>query len=128
MEMEAANGHAIAGLLRPIGEAMTLRRRYLSPKEKLAVRARQNHKCVCGCGEPLAMGGVQYDHIIPLHLDGTNDIDNFQALNPKHHGKKSVKELKARAKVKRIQAQGGLLRKKKSHADKAMEKIWEKRT
>ena len=106
---------------------MTVRRKYLSPSEKITVRTRQNHKCAC-CGEPLTMGGVEYDHIIPISLDGTNDLSNFQALNKGHHTRKSVKELKARAKVKRIKAQGGLLRKKKNQADKAIERILERRT
>ena len=69
------------------------------------------------------MGGVQFDHALPLHLGGTNDLENFRALNSRHHLAKSMRELKARAKVVRIQAQGGLLKKKKSRADKAMEKI-----
>ena len=106
---------------------MTVRRKYLSPSEKITVRTRQNHKCAC-CGEPLTMGGVEYDHIIPNSLDGTNDLSNFQALNKGHHIRKSVKELKARAKVKRIQAQDGLRAKKLSRADKAMAKILERRT
>ena len=101
---------------------MTTRRKYLSPSERITVRERQNHKCAY-CGEPLAMGGVEYDHIIPISLDGTNDLSNFQALNKGHHTRKSVKELKSRAKVKRIQAQGGLMRKKKSRADKARAKV-----
>lgn len=105
---------------------MTERRRYLSPNEKVAVRLRQKNLCAC-CKEPLE-SGVHYDHVIGLHIDGTNDLSNFQALKPGHHMKKSAKEARTRAKVARIQEQGGLLKKKKSRADKAMEKILGART
>ena len=98
------------------------KRRYLSPFEKETVRVRQDQKCAC-CGESLATGGIQYDHALALHLGGTNDIENFRALNPRHHMKKTIRELKARAKVKRIQAQDGLRKKKQSRADKAAAKI-----
>lgn len=102
---------------------MTEGRRYLSPKEKLAVRLRQENMCACGCKEPLE-SGVHYDHDTPLHLGGSNDVDNFRALKPKHHIAKSAKEAKTRAKVARIKEQGGLLRKKKSRAEKFAEKFF----
>ena len=102
------------------------KRRYLSPKEKLLVRQRQRNLCAC-CGEPLE-SGVHYDHVIGLHIEGTNDLSNFQALKPRHQMKKTIRELKARAKCARIQEQGGLMRKKKSRADKAMAKILERKT
>ena len=102
---------------------MTARRRYLSGKDKLLVRQRQDNLCACGCKEPLAMGGTQYDHALPLSLGGSNDLENFRALNPRHHMKKTIRELKARAKIARIQTQDGLRIKKKSRADKAMEKF-----
>ena len=105
---------------------MIPKRRYLSPNEKVSVRIRQKDMCACGCREPLD-DGVQYDHVLALHLGGTNDLDNFQALKPKHHAAKSTRELKNRAKVVRIREQGGLLKKKKSSADKYVEKLLMKR-
>ena len=102
---------------------MTEGRRYLSPKEKLAVRMRQENICACGCGESLE-SGVHYDHDTPLHLGGSNDIENFRALKPRHHMAKSAKEARTRAKVARIQEQGGLLKKKKSRADKFADKFF----
>ena len=101
---------------------MTERRRYLTGKEKWAVRLRQKNTCACGCSEQLD-GGVHYDHIRGLWDEGTNDLDNFQALKPGHHAKKTAKEATRRAKIKRIHAQDGLRKKKPSQADRAMERI-----
>ena len=97
-------------------------RRYPSPSEKKIVRLRQQNICACGCGEMLE-SGVHYDHIRGLWDEGTNDLGNFQALKPGHHAKKTAKEAKRRAKLKRIQAQDGLRKKKPSQADKAIERI-----
>ena len=106
---------------------MTERRRYLSAKEKATVRLRQRNICVCGCGQQLE-SGVHYDHIIPLSEDGTNDLENFQALKPRHHIVKSRKETTRRAKVKRIQAQDGLRKPKRSRQQQFLERLAERKS
>lgn len=81
------------------------KRRYLTPARKQEVRERYQNKCGCGCGESLPESdkGVHYDHVLPLWLGGSNDIDNFAPVLEDHHLKKTVRETKQRAKIKRIQ-------------------------
>jgi len=105
---------------------MTEKRRYLSASEKVIVINRQNGRCSCGCRKKLEAGLIQYDHALPLHLGGSNDLENFRALITKHHGKKTTKELKVRAKIKRIKEAGGLTRKKPSAKDKMIAKALER--
>lgn len=80
---------------------MTEKRRYLTDAQKAEVRRRQHGVCGCGCGEALE-GKTHFDHILPLWLGGTNEIDNFAELKERHHIEKSKRETKARAKIKRI--------------------------
>lgn len=103
------------------------KRRSLSASEKLTVMRRQDFKCNCGCGETLDPTDTHYDHILPLWLGGTNDISNFQALKRKHHGKKTTKEAKNRAKADRIRNREGLLKKRMSERDRAVMKMLEPR-
>lgn len=90
------------------------KRRYLTPSQKDAVILRQKGICACGCGEPLDLASVHWDHRLPLWLGGTNDIGNFDALKPRHHIVKTSKEATERAKGDRIIEQGGLLKPKLS--------------
>lgn len=103
---------------------MTEKRRYLSAGEKVAVISRQKFRCACGCRQKLDVDGlsIEFDHALPIWLGGTNDLENFRALIKKHHLKKTKKEAKARAKIKRIKESGGLTRKKPSAKDKAIAK------
>jgi hypothetical protein len=50
----------------------------LSEGAKGVILARQEHKCA-RCGGELEEGGVEYDHVRPLHKGGSNDIENMQA-------------------------------------------------
>ncbi len=102
---------------------MKPKRRYLSTGEKVKVISRQNGRCACGCREKLEVGSIQYDHAFPIHLGGTNDMENFRALITKHHLKKTKKEAKVRAKIRRIKETGGLKRKKLSVKDKAIARV-----
>lgn len=98
-------------------------RRKFPPAVYVGIIRRQKMRCACGCREKLEAGSVHFDHIIELADGGRDDPENLQALKLHHHKIKTKKSAKARAKVKRIQAQDGLRRKKMSAHDKAMEKI-----
>lgn len=98
---------------------MTERRR-LAQYEKLKVLMRQRFQCACGCQERLEDGQTDYDHALPLHLGGTNDLDNFRALKRGHHAKKSAKESKVRAKIRRIKESKGLLKKPMNKKEKTL--------
>lgn len=58
-----------------------------------AVLARQNGLCGCGCGERLN-GAVDWDHILPLALGGTNEADNWQALLRSCHAAKTSGDIR----------------------------------
>lgn len=58
-----------------------------------AVLARQEGKCACGCGERLN-GAVDWDHILPLALGGTNEADNWQALLRACHRAKTAGDIR----------------------------------
>lgn len=106
------------------------RRKFLSPTQKIAVIQRQNWLCACGCGEPLGEDprDIEFDHALDLQFGGTNDMENFRALKRKHHLAKTNKAAKARAKVERIRARGGMHRKKMNEAEKQFAKMLEGRT
>ena len=102
-------------------------RHRFSPKVYRDILVKQAWRCAC-CGEeiyPLSGGPDDYhfDHILPLHLGGKDEPENLQALKRGHHKRKSDKETAARAKVKRIITQRGLLDKKMSQRDKVMAKV-----
>ena len=85
---------------------------------------RQKLRCACGCRQKFdGVADINWDHILPIHLDGKDEPENLQALKLHHHKAKSNKEASARAKVKRIKAQDGLTKKKPSQKDKVMAKV-----
>ena len=101
---------------------MTTRKKF-SPKVYMGILLKQNGKCNCGCQEFIhKVEDINWDHILALHLGGKDEPENIQALLKGHHVLKSNKEASARAKVVRIQDQGGLRRKKKSRKDKVLSK------
>jgi hypothetical protein len=59
-----------------------LPRRKLTDAEKAIVHSRSDGFCACGCGASLPVSGpeVQYDHILPRALGGSDEIGNYQAL------------------------------------------------
>ena len=97
-------------------------RRKFPPGVYARIVERQGRICACGCGEPLGDDprGFEFDHIIPLADGGTDTEDNLQALLKRHHKVKSSNEAKARAKVARIQAKGGLTRRPMNARDRAL--------
>ena len=64
-------------------------RRFLSDEEKASLIKNQLNKCKM-CDE--VQTKFEYDHIIPLVLNGSNDIENFQALCAACHLQKTVQE------------------------------------
>lgn len=99
------------------------KRRYLSASEKLAVVKRQDGKCACGCQEKLEVGSIDFHHAVPLQFGGDNSLHNFRALIKKHHLEITKKDTKARAKADRIAKREGLMKKRLSEKDKAMQRI-----
>ena len=100
-------------------------RRRFSPKVYRDILVKQDYRCAC-CGKPFDRfdpNFCHFDHILPLHLGGKDEPENLQALLRGHHAKKTHKEASARAKVKRIITQRGLLDKKMSQRDKVMAKV-----
>lgn len=77
------------------------KRRSLTPSQKRLVRERFGECCGCGCKEPLE-GRIHYDHVLPLWLGGSNELDNFAPLKAHHHIAKTAKEATTRGKVRRI--------------------------
>jgi len=80
------------------------KRRYLSAGEKSRLLDRQHGKCACGCGEPLVIGKIDYDHILDRQFGGSEDLSNFCALIRKHHRKKTDANTTIRAKCDRQRA------------------------
>lgn len=62
-------------------------RKHLSTSAKASVVRRQEYLCA-ECAHDLDGVKVEFDHILPLALGGTNDLENFQALcRPCHREK-----------------------------------------
>ncbi len=103
---------------------MTIHRRKFSPRTYAVIVLQQGGKCACGCREKFEdVTGIHFDHILPLWLGGKDEPENLQALLSHHHATKTSREATARAKVKRIQAQGGLRKPKMNAQQKALAKM-----
>lgn len=63
-------------------------KRTLSESKKKIVASNQGWKCF-SC-QNILDATYEIDHIIPLYKDGTNDLDNLQALCRNCHGKKTL--------------------------------------
>ena len=67
-------------------------RRYLTPREKLAMLQAQGWLCACGCHRPVWPGGpVEYDHHVPVALGNTAKPD--RALAPFCHRLKTKRDV-----------------------------------
>jgi len=77
--------------------------------------------CDCGCGERMEKGLIQFDHELPLHLGGTDTLDNLRAVRTSCHKKKTIAEAKARGKVRRIQKSKGLTKKRPNKKEKMLQ-------
>ena len=76
------------------------RRRYLTAKAKAELRALQQGRCA-ECDR--FMEDIEWDHILPLCLGGTNDF-NWQGLCRPCHVEKTRREAGMRAKADRQRA------------------------
>ena len=76
------------------------RRRYLTTRVKAEIYWAQYQNCD-ECGDGMALAEMQWDHILPLCLGGTNDADNWHGLCRKCHAAKTKKEAAMRAKADR---------------------------
>ena len=69
---------------------------------KLAAFQRSGGRCECGCGLKV-LGTPEYHHRIPAALGGSNDLDNCEVWDPKHHKQQTAeKDVPQIAKSKRI--------------------------
>jgi 5-methylcytosine-specific restriction endonuclease McrA len=74
----------------------------MTPARRRAVLSQSGG--ICGaCLNPLD-GPVEIDHIIPLELGGDECLNNLQALHPACHREKTKRDIKAIAKMRRLQA------------------------
>lgn len=103
---------------------MKLRRKF-SPKVYAALIESQSGRCACGCNEPLEVGRIHYDHIVPLAIGGKDEPGNLQALILRHHKAKTKADMVKIAKVRRIDKKDRLM-KARTAMDRAVAKILEK--
>lgn len=106
-----------------------MKRKRFSPRTYASIIERQERICACGCGEDLGEDPreIQFDHEVPLEHEGPDTPDNLRALKRKHHLHKTIREAKARAKVKRIQERDGLRKLRMNRRDKALAKLLEQK-
>ncbi len=106
---------------------MTRRRKH-SARTYAEIIARQDGICACGCKEELGTDprDFQFDHHIPLHLEGEDTPDNLRALLKRHHLTKTVKEHKLRAKMARIKERDGMRKPRMNARQKVLAKILER--
>ena len=98
-------------------------RRYLTPKAKTALWQQQDGRCA-ECREPAVLGKIQWDHVLPLCLGGTNG-ENWQGLCLTCHATKTRREAAMRAKADRQRKfHEGL---KKRRGPKLVGRGWDKR-
>jgi len=105
---------------------MKPRRRKFPPHVYADLIRRQGGLCACGCGEPLEIGRIHYDHIVALAIGGKDEPSNLQALILRHHAAKTKADMVKIAKVKRIDKKDRLL-KGRTAMDRAIAKHLEKK-
>ena len=77
------------------------KRGYLSRRGKIDVFVEQCGECAI-CGGKMDFRDCEYDHIQALIHGGDNAPDNWRAVHPACHKKKTKADVQANAKVKRI--------------------------
>ena len=77
------------------------KRKYLSVKDRLDILVNKPHCSVCG-HKLGSLDEIDWDHIIPLELGGTNEKENFQGLHKTCHKEKTRQDVKAISKARRI--------------------------
>ena len=76
------------------------RRRYLTAKAKAEIYWAQYENCD-ECGDDVTLADIEWDHILPLCLGGSNDPENFHGICHTCHTAKTKKEAGMRAKADR---------------------------
>jgi len=71
------------------------------PRVKDRIRERQGNLCALSGAALGSDAVVQYDHIVPLWLGGSNSESNLQAVTSEAHKRKTATEAKVRAKCNR---------------------------
>jgi 5-methylcytosine-specific restriction endonuclease McrA len=71
-----------------------------------------------GCGDL----GTELDHVIPLAMGGADDFENWQLLCRFHHLIKTVLDVKAIAKAKRLAGETGQNRRKREIRSRGFDK------
>ena len=108
-----------------------IKRRSLMRGEKTQIKKRQKYKCA-NCGMDISkLARIDYDHITPISMGGTNDLSNFQALCPNCHAEKTqmdrVKIARARRQQKKAASTKKKVKKKPTYTCKlsASDRAWE---
>ena len=84
-------------------------RRSISQRVRVAILARQD-ECCAKCGNIIAGGKYEIDHIQALEHGGDNEPSNLRALCSSCHRIKTRKDHRSQGKVHRLKA-GGKMRK-----------------
>ncbi len=79
-----------------------MKRRYLTKAAKAAALRTQNHRCA-ECLHVMHSWDIDWDHIVPLALGGSNESFNFQALHKVCHKIKSKDDI---GKIRKADRQG----------------------
>lgn len=80
------------------------KRRVLTRVEVIEIAVRQGGKCGCGCGQKLdaLREGCVDEHVIPLALGGSNDLDNRELWRRPCSAAKTKADQTSIAKAKRL--------------------------
>ena len=54
---------------------------------------RANGKCECGCGAPLTIGKIAYDHVLPIALGGQPTLANCRCITVDCHKAKTATDV-----------------------------------
>ena len=77
-------------------------RKKRSDAQRFLILAKGGYRCAVTGDDIDPQDGFDVDHRIPLGLGGRDDEDNLQALAIAPHRQKTIRDLKAIAKMKRI--------------------------
>lgn len=102
-------------------------RKRFSPRVYAELIGKQHGLCKCGCGEPLEVGQIEWDHIIPLFMGGKDEPSNLQGFinkpGARHCNVKTREDMRKIAKVRRIEKKGRI----RNATDREIAKILERR-
>jgi 5-methylcytosine-specific restriction protein A len=103
------------------------KRKPLTPKQRLKLFLDRKGMC-CVCGLKIMQNERWIDeHVAPLWLNGTNDLDNRGVAHERCASKKTSAEAKTRAKVRRVAQRHMGARKPKSIVPGSRASKWKKK-